>query len=351
MSDYYNDSDAYCCRWLQNLIAAGELPTGCVDEREIQHVQPEELETYTHCHFFSGIGGWAYALRLAGWPEGEEVWTGSCPCQPFSCAGRGRAEEDERHLWPAFRRLISVRRPATVFGEQVASKAGREWLAGVRADLEDMGYRVGAADLPACSVGEEVVYVEEDAPCRGCGKTWDWCECVLPGPFEGEVSVNEGPPHIRSRLFWVADADHKRSECRPGQGPHIRASQDGERADDDAGRRGAAGRLDDSTGARYLAEGGGKPEQSERGECLSSMGCESGGQYLWLPCADGKARRIESGLEPLADGLSRNMGWHGPGDNPHRQGPPSRVGMLRGYGNAIVPQLAAEFIAAYMEAR
>lgn len=84
---------------------------------------------------------------------------------------------------------------------------------------------------------------------------------------------------------------------------------------------------------------------------MSSMGCESGGQYLWLPCADGKARRIESGLEPLADGLSRNMGWHGPGDNPHRQGPPSRVGMLRGYGNAIVPQLAAEFIAAYMEAR
>ena len=48
-----------------------------------------------------------------------------------------------------------------------------------------------------------------------------------------------------------------------------------------------------------------------------------------IPCADGKARRVESGTFPLAHGI------------------PARVGKLRAYGNAIVPQVAAEFIAAF----
>src|SRR5690606_34862408 len=54
---------------------------------------------------------------------------------------------------------------------------------------------------------------------------------------------------------------------------------------------------------------------------------------IWIPCADGKARRIKPGLEPLVDGL------------------PGRVALLRGAGNAIVPVLAARFIRAYMEIR
>jgi DNA (cytosine-5)-methyltransferase 1 len=52
----------------------------------------------------------------------------------------------------------------------------------------------------------------------------------------------------------------------------------------------------------------------------------------WLYCRDGKWRPVESGTFPLADGV------------------PGRVGLLRGYGNAIVPQVAAEFIRAFMEA-
>ena len=149
---YYNDNDKYCAQWLRNLIAAGEIPPGDVDERDIQEIRASDLRGYATCHFFAGIGGWPLALDLAGWGD-RSVWTGSCPCQPLSSAGQRKGHADERHLWPAFYDLIAECRPPVVLGEQVASKDGREWLAGVRADLEGLGYAVGAADLPAAGAG------------------------------------------------------------------------------------------------------------------------------------------------------------------------------------------------------
>src|SRR5512139_791292 len=125
MKVYYNEWDDYPAQWLRNLIAAGHLPPGDVDTRSITEVTPDDLTGYDQCHFFAGIGGWPLALLLAGW-DGP-VWTGSCPCQPFSAAGAQRGSEDERHLWPAFFDLIRVCRPATVFGEQVAGGAGFAW--------------------------------------------------------------------------------------------------------------------------------------------------------------------------------------------------------------------------------
>ena len=87
--NYYNEFDPYAAQWLRNLIAAGHLPAGEVDERSIVDVQPNDLDGYRQCHFFAGIGGWSLAARLAGWPDDRELWTGSCPCQPFSAAGKG----------------------------------------------------------------------------------------------------------------------------------------------------------------------------------------------------------------------------------------------------------------------
>ena len=66
---YYNDNDPFVCRWLENLIVAGHIANGDVDCRPIEKVQPSDLEGYTQCHFFAGIGGWSYALRLAGWKD------------------------------------------------------------------------------------------------------------------------------------------------------------------------------------------------------------------------------------------------------------------------------------------
>lgn len=179
MSAYYNEIDPHAAQWLRNLIKAGHIAAGDVDERSIEDVRPDDLRGYTQCHFFAGIGLWSYALRLAGWDDSRPVWTGSCPCQPFSDAGRGLGFEDKRHLWPVWFDLIRQCHPSVVFGEQVASKAARTWLDLVFADMEDRNYACGSAILPVASVGA---------------------------------------PQERDRLWWLADANYARRKGRVRQG-------------------------------------------------------------------------------------------------------------------------------------
>lgn len=167
MKAYYNEHDRFAAAWLRELIKAKLIADGDVDERDIQEVKGSDLDGYTQVHFFAGIGGWSYALRLAGWPDDRPVWTGSCPCQPFSDAGEGGDVADPRHLWPDFRRLIAERSPTDCFGEQVASSRGCRWLKGVFGDLEALEYRVAGADLSG---------------------------------------VVAGAMHIRRRLYWVANS-------------------------------------------------------------------------------------------------------------------------------------------------
>ena len=81
--------------------------------------------------------------RLARWPDSRPCWTLSCPCQPFSAAGKVGGFADERHLWPAAHWLIAQRRPVTIFGEQVASPAGLAWFDSVYSDLERTAYAAG----------------------------------------------------------------------------------------------------------------------------------------------------------------------------------------------------------------
>lgn len=410
MPAYYNEIDPFAAAWLRNLIAEGLIAPGDVDERSIEDVQADDLEGYEQCHFFAGIGIWSLALRLAGWPDDRPVWTGSCPCPPFSAAGKRQKcpccesrllvwcprrtgyaicadcdhawLADARHLWPEMWRLIAIRRPARVFGEQVASSEGLVWLAGVRGSLEICGYAVGASDIPVA----------------GCGA-----------------------PHIRQRLFWVADADgwqpgeagalqpggehrqqpqdgsadvgmgnaegqgpqgQRRQRRAPNEGrgrfagPAMQAGRPGagegnhgladpehalgrplgiagedgldgphggrEEAHGEPGACGEVRRLADSDGERRDGEQVRVQPGEPRRQGAQAAGC---GGDLWLSiaitCDDGKVRRvpcdeegrIEPALFPLADaGTVRN-----------------RVGLLRGSGNAISPFPAAEFIAVTME--
>lgn len=283
MSALYNEIEPYAVKWLSNLIDGGHIAKGVVDGRDIRDLRPADLAGHEQAHFFAGIGVWSYALRLAGVPNDFPVWTGSCPCQPFSVAGRGGGFADERHLWPDWFRLIRECRPPVVFGEQVASADGLAWLDLVSADMERAGYAFAAADLCAAGVGA---------------------------------------PHIRQRLFFVAYANEYASQRN------------------DADRCGEACRLGNPSSAglegRNLLRGIRPAEMDapkrQATERAGNAALRPWSGADWLQCRDGKARPVEPGSFPLAHGA------------------PARVGRLRAYGNAIVAPLAAEFIAAAMEA-
>lgn len=255
MTAYYNENDPKAAAWLRELIKQGCIAPGEVDERSIEDVSPYELRGYAQCHFFAGIGVWSYALRRAGWPDDRPVWTGSCPCQPFSAAGKGAGVSDERHLWPAWYHLITQLSPVHVFGEQVASRDGLGWLDIVQTDLEGAGYASGAIDICAASVGA---------------------------------------PHIRQRLWFVAErlgdaysegleghlrVSHLRHQPRreyPGEARHnTETGMPSGLADGPAGRAGP------SNGIWRDAD--------------------------WLHCRDDKWRPVEPGTFPLVDGAPARM--------------------------------------------
>lgn len=346
--NYYNEFDPNAAAWLRELIQDGLIPNGDVDERSITDVTPDDLRPYTQCHFFAGIGGWSLALQLAGWPEDRPVWTGSCPCQPYSTAGKQRGNADERDLWPVFFRLIAECKPEFVFGEQVENAIRHGWLDRVYADLEREAYAVGAAVLGAHSVGAPHrryrlywggVRMAENPDGWGCG-----------GGTDGNQACSPREVQIKG-LGWN----------------HGMANNEGERFKKDGGH---CHRSEER--ASVMREFSGMATPYEQGfpgripvECPSKVNTRASGMASFSPwrnsrfilCRDGKTRRIpsESLLFGRVDGVSESMdGCRATGIS-EAEGFPlttqteGRAMLLKGYGNAIVPQVAAEFITAFME--
>lgn len=330
MSVYYNENDPKIAHWLRELMKHGLIPKGDLDERSIKDVDAKRILGHTQAHFFAGIGGWAEALRLTGIGPDFPLWSGSCPCTPFSSAGKRLGFEDERHLWPDWYELISECRPAILFGEKVSSKDGRIWFSRVRTDLEALGYAVGCADLCAAGIGA---------------------------------------PHIRQRLYWgsirMANTDSLVSpNVKPELGVISKQSPEKERWEKTSDRFAdlyncSINGVENTTEKRLE---GTTRKMVQRWECRPASTSEVDGMVNFyntrsqgrdgeelqecprkltpweasssISCRDGKYRRIplEPTLFPLVDGF------------------PKRVVALSGLGNAIVPQLAAEFILSFLEA-
>jgi len=275
--NYYNEIDPYAAQWLRNLIAAKLIPDGHVDERSIKEVQADDLKGFTQCHFFAGIAGWSLALQIAGWPATQPVWTGSCPCQPFSLAGKQKGFADDRHLWPVWVDLIAKCRPPVVFGEQVASAA--DWLRLVRSDLEAVGYAVGAIPIEAACANAD---------------------------------------QLRDRFWFVAGGGGARLEGMSSEprddGPELTTAE--------------RGGIRPMVSAPGFGWGEGWTEHELRSGGITAAVASIGSRQV-IECPGGKWRTLPPS----------RVRWLG-------NGIPARVAKLRAFGNAIVPQVAAEFIQA-----
>ncbi|WP_195322225.1 DNA cytosine methyltransferase [Klebsiella grimontii] len=342
---YYNEIDPFAAQWLRNLITAGHIAPGEVDERSIEDVTPDDLRGFTQCHFFAGIGGWSYALRLAGWPDNRPIWTGSCPCQPFSTTGKGAGFSDDRHLWPAFGWLIKQCRPQRIAGEQVAGGRADPWFDLVQNDVERMGYAFGLTPFPAAGVGSpnerERAYWVADA------------DLQYESTARNEARTAE--PVRSGEIIWLANSARER---RDGVDPLLQRKEPGRYSQslpEITGNRSTDG-LGNSNVTRLEGFGG---NDGAAGRERATGPTAAPGVHLrplevngfwrdadWLFCRDGKWRPVEPGTFPLVDGATARMGRVEPGVA--RVASSNRVGRLKGYGNAINAQAAAAFIRAYM---
>jgi DNA (cytosine-5)-methyltransferase 1 len=369
---YYNEYDKNAAAWLRELIKQGLIADGVVDERSIIDVQANELVGFSQYHFFAGIGGWSYALRLAGWADTRPVWTASLPCQPFSVAGNQKGKDDARHLLPHFLELVKECRPNTIIGEQVEGAIKHGWLDDLQSTMEAEDYAVGS---------------------------------IVLGAHSG------GAPHIRQRLYWIANRVEKTlgntagAELERGARQGVQGCGDGLASSgyhvgttDTLNTRPQgrlSGRKDSQREAiyRYIRRDGavnGLGNSNSNGHTSSEKQGRNEPSVLsnkkrknstsesertgpskalspnwsdveWIYCRDNKyrpilrwlkpvIRTIKSSVSTVANGLPAGVVHSGDNSTPinANETQEARIMRLVGYGNAIVPQVAAEFIKAFM---
>ncbi|MFW5407748.1 DNA cytosine methyltransferase [Pectobacterium brasiliense] len=374
MPAYYNEIDPFAAEWLRNLIAAGHIAPGDVDERSIEDVTQDDLRNYTQCHFFAGIGVWSFALRQAGWPDEKRVWTGSCPCQPFSTAGKGDGFADERHLWPAFYHLIGQCRPPVIFGEQVASKAVNPWIDLVQSDMESLDYAVASTAFPSAGVGAPHIrdrnfwvanasiqrlqgaIRSREAEEEGASSRFD-SECCNP------LLLANSQCQQREKCISGLGEGYTKKKCGAAVEPsghcmsHRLANTTGDRQQQrESKSTSTEKRRKEEPVARWQLSSGSErcsvsDKQSAAVQRITDTSCNATNGFWrdadWLKCRDGKWRPVEPSTFPLVDGITGGMGR---GKSPLQiLARRNRTGRLKGYGNAINAVAAAVFIETFIE--
>lgn len=248
-------------------------------------------------------------LQPEGGKQGEREWagnvdllTGGFPCQPFSAAGRRKGTEDDRHLWPEMLRVIREFNPRWIIAENVGGLitwSGGLVLEQVHTDLEAAGYEVQAFVIPAVAVGA---------------------------------------PHRRDRVWIIA---HALGSDALGDAGAFSGAKEKARLQErnEVGQLGKpSGVRDDaanSSGSRWRKGNTKRSGPRKRTSPQEKRGrfTHSGGTWDedW-PAAAARLCALDDGLP---GGLARPRGW--------------RNAALKGAGNAIVPQVAAEIMAIIKE--
>lgn len=261
------------------------------------------------------------------WGDEKLIITGGFPCQPYSTAGKRLGKGDDRHLWPQMLRVIREFAPEWVIGENVHGLIS--WNGGmvfeeVQTDLEAEGYEVWPVVLPAASVNA---------------------------------------PHRRDRVWFIAHSnrngygsDYGFDKVRPKEGESESFQQERERL-----RRELRG--DDAEGAASDSDGAGF---QKKGTQQQTAGPQQYGE-LGFSASDSRSPGLEecdipslSDKQEYGSGCSHEVGnyWENFPTQPPicggNDGFPAgmvlnsvsstkwRNESVKGYGNAIVPQVAYE---------
>jgi len=319
----------------------------------------EKIDMMTHGSLFSGIGGFDFAAELIGWTNvfhcewndfGKQVlrhyWpnsisydditktdftihrgaidvlSGGFPCQPYSAAGKRKGKEDPRHLWPEMLRAIREIQPRYVVGENVRGLTN--WNGGlvfdeVQADLEAQGYEVLPFLLPACAVNA---------------------------------------PHRRDRIWFIAYATSNRRKWK-GQANETKTRAKGLHKGGEL-----AGRLKGFCDSRIATDPEGRRQRRLCNAC-SETRTQEGNLSLGVFCgvcdatdttSNGRREDHGKGEPRQSNQTSEAANWQNfPTQSPicgRNDGLPTQLDgitfpkwrneSIKGYGNAIVPQVALQ---------
>jgi len=225
-------------------------------------------------------------------PTQPDVISGGFPCQPFSRAGKQRAQEDPRHLWPEMLRLIRECRPAWVIGENVTGLI-RLGLDEVLSDLADAGYATRTFNIPACAVGAPHL------------RQRLWVVAHSDSESEPDKPVDGGPGSGQLGFGFVANTDS--TGCGEQRG------SESAQEEHPTFERGNSAMADPNEHGSHHTEGNEAQQSGDRQDNGLSVG-NSGKSEVWW--------EVEPPVGRLVDGL------------------PNRVSQLRALGNSIVPQIA-----------